>query len=170
MAYRLPKLEGQNLKAKFNEKPKGAFDTHSIAIEVAAILQESVLGVREIKTGKDARGNIDYDSEYSSASDSERGYYRPKRSYNNLSRRRRGGTKLQSSPSPKRQETSHYLIMQVLIHLNLRIGDCGKIIPKTKITLARIIQIGLATLINLLHLLALIVTKVVIGDVIVQSH
>ena len=63
-----PKLEGQNSKPKFIEKPKVAFDTHSIAVEVAAILQESVLGVREIKTGKDARGNADYDSEYSSAS------------------------------------------------------------------------------------------------------
>ena len=55
IAYKPPKGENVSSKAKPTEKPKSEFNAHSLAVEVAAILHETVLGVREIKTGKDAR-------------------------------------------------------------------------------------------------------------------
>ena len=65
--------------SKLKAKPAASQNINNLAIEVAAILQESSIGWRQLKTGKDAKGKRSSDSSDSEVSDFERKNYNRKR-------------------------------------------------------------------------------------------
>ena len=105
MAYRPPKGENLGSKAKPIEKPMSEINAHSLAIAVAAILQETVLGVREIKTGKDARAEHNDESENGSTSGSDHGYNKPRTNYRRNSYHSNRGNRRQFTPGETKPES-----------------------------------------------------------------